>query len=263
MDKPTYTAKLALYIRSDDADGKLPSESKYELHYSKTAELPIPPAPGLSVLTWKPTIIKEVIVDNNGELICHFDDQVLPVKRFEALMEKYISYLADGGWEEDVQMRRWPNGNGSVQRQYEPSPLEQRINRLWQNPRHIDLDSKFLYFISVSDGNGEEYRYVGIARDRGRLNEYRNNIRKISAGEERGTKQGYRAVHFALYTAMQKGWDIQCYPLENVNGENPLKLERRRIAELNCNLNGARSWRVSQMPSLTIRQLLRRHTSPA
>ncbi len=257
MEKQTYIARLALYIRSDDSDGKLPSESMYELHYSKTAELPIPPAPGLSVLTWKPTIIKEVIVDNNGEIICHFEDQVLPANRFEALMEKYQSYLSSGGWEEDIQLRRWPDDNSTGLEHRETTPLEKHINRLWQNPRHIDLDSRFLYYISVSNGNGEEYRYVGIARNRSRLNEYRNNIRKIRAGEERGEKQGYRAVHFALYTAMIKGWEIQCYPLENCNGENPVKLERRRIAELDCNLNGARTWRVSQMPSLTIKALLR------
>ena len=257
MEKQTYIAKLALYIRSDDSDGKLPSESMYELHFSKTAELPIPPAPGLSILTWKPTIIKEVIVDNNGELICHFDDQVLPVDRFEILMDKYKHYLSRGGWEEDIQLRRWPDGDRTGQADWGKTPLEKRINRLWENPRHIDLDSRFLYFISVSDGNGGEYRYVGIARNRGRLNEYRNYLRKIRAGEERSEKQGYRAVHFALYTAMINGWKVKCYPLENCNGANAEQLEKQRIAELNCNLNGARTWRLSQMPALTIKELLR------
>ena len=257
MEKQTYIAKLALYIRSDDSDGKLPSESKYELHYTKTAELPIPPAPGLSVLTWMPIIIREVIVDNRGEIICHFEDQVLPVDRFEALMKKYKSYLSRGGWKEDVQLRRWPGKNGTGLEEWDSIPLEKRINRLWQNPRNIDLNSKFLYFISVSDGNGGEYRYVGRASNKSRLNEYRNSIRKIRAGEERGQKQGYRAVHFALYTAMINNWKIKCYPLENCDDKNADRLEKRRIAELKCNLNGAKTWRLSQMPSLTINELLR------
>ncbi|UCB54996.1 MAG: hypothetical protein JSW45_00175 [Thiotrichales bacterium] len=257
MEKQTYIAKLALYIRSDDADGELPDESMYELHYSKTAEFPIPPAPGVSVLTWRPTIIKEVIVDNNGEVICHFEDLVLPVDRFEALMDKYKIYLSDGGWEEDTQLRKWPGHNAQGQQEWDEVPLEKRINRLWENPRHIDLDSSFLYFISVSDGNGGDYRYVGRARNKSRLNEYRNYLKKIRDGEERGKKTGYRAVHFALYTAMINDWKIKCYPLENCNGEDATRLEKRRIAELKCNLNGARTWRVSQMPSLTIEQLLR------
>ena len=257
MEKQTYTARLALYIRSDDANGALPGESRYELHYSKTAELPIPPAPGLSVMTWKPTIIKEVIVDNQGELICHFEDLVLPVERFEALIDKYSSYLAEGGWEEDTQLRKWPKVNGTAHQTWEKIPLETRINRLWENPRHIDLDASFLYFISVSDGNGGEYRYIGKARNKTRLNEYRKYLKKIRDGEERSEKLGYRAVHFALYTAMINGWKIKCYPLENCNGADTNQLEKRRIAELKCNLNGARTWRLSQLPSLTIKQLLR------
>ena len=62
MEKQTYTARFSLNIRSDDSDRKLPDGSMYVLYYKKTAELPFPTAPGISILTWKPTRIKEVII---------------------------------------------------------------------------------------------------------------------------------------------------------------------------------------------------------
>jgi hypothetical protein len=257
MDKRTYTAKFSLCIRSDDSDGKLRGEPMYELRYIKSADLPIPPAPGISILTWKPTKIIEVIIDNNCEVTCHFEDQILPAERFEMLMEKYKNYLSRGGWEEDIQFRTWPEDKTTGQEEWKKTPLEKRINRLWENPRNIDINSSFLYFISICDHNGDEYRYVGKARDKGRLNEYRNNMKKIRAGEEHGERQGYRAVHFALYAALNNGWDIQCYPLENCDDMNADQLEKCRITELDCKLNGARTWRVSQMSTLTLKELLR------
>lgn len=261
MEKQTYTATLILNIRSDDSDGMLTGGSKYQLHYKKIAELPIPPAPGISILTWKPTRIKEVIIYNDGDIICFIEDQVLPVDRFEILMERYKKYLSPGGWEEDVQLRTWPIDINSGGKEWKKMSLEKRIDNLWENPKNIDLDSRFLYFISVCDHNGEEYSYVGKARNKGRLNEYRNNLKKIHAGEERGEKLGYRAVHFALYTALKNGWEIRCFPLENfidVDVDADLEqLEKYRIAELNCNLNGARTWRVSQLSTLTLEDLLR------
>ncbi len=257
MEKQTYTARFSLTIRSDDSDGKLPGDSKFELHYKKSAELPIPPAPGISILTWKPTKIKDVIIYNGGVVICFFEDQVLPVEEFELLMDRYKNYLSDGGWEEDLQHRAWPDDIESVGIEWKKMSLEKRIDNLWENPKNIDLDSRFLYFISVSDHNGEEYRYVGKARNKGRLNEYRNYLKKIHAGEERGLKQGYRAVHFALYTALKNEWDIKCFPLENCIDVDVDQVEKCRVAELNCNLNGARTWRVSQIPTLTLKDLLR------
>ena len=256
MEKQTYTAKLSLYIRSDDANGTYPGGSSYELRYIKTAEMPMPPAPGISVMTWKPTPITEVIIDNDGDIICHFEDQVLPADRFEQLMERYKKYLANGGWQEDIHLRIWPDELSSEGEDWRKVPLNNRIDCLWKNPRRIDLDSSFLYYICVSDGNGGEYRYVGRARNKERLSEYGNNMKKIHAGEELGIRQRYRAVHLALYRALLNGWRIKCYPLENTNGD-ATRLERRRRVELNCNLNGARTWRVSQMPALTIDELLR------
>ena len=229
----------------------------YELHYKKTAELPFPPAPGISILTWKPTRIKEVVIYNDGDIICFLEDQVLPVARFETLMDRYKTYLSAGGWEEDAQLRIWPDNTQSRGKEWKKMPLEKRIDNLWENPKYIDLDSRFLYFISVCDHNGDEYRYVGKARNKGRLNEYRNYLKKIQAGEERGEKTGYRAVHFALYTALKNGWEIKCFPLENCTDEDVDQLEKCRIAELHCNLNGARTWRVSQISTLTLKELLR------
>lgn len=257
MEKQSYTVKLTLNIRSDDSDGMFPGGSMYELHYKKTAVLPIPPVPGISIMTWKPTRIKEVIICNDGSILCFFEDQVLPVDRFEILMDRYKQYLSTGGWEEDAQQRTWPNNISFGNNECNKMSLEKRIDNLWENPNNINLDSRFLYFIYVCDHNGESYHYVGKARNKGRLNEYRNYLIKIQAGLERGEKIGYRAVHFALYTALMNGWKIKCFPLENCNDEDIDQLEKCRIAELDCNLNGARTWRVSQISTLTLKQLLR------
>jgi len=257
MEKQSYTVKLTLNIRSDDSDGMFPGGSMYELHYKKTAVLPIPPAPGISVLTWKPTKIKEVIICNDGSIICFFDDQVLPVERFEILVDRYKYYLITGGWEEDVQLRTWPNDINFGDNVCNTMLLEKRIDNLWENPNNINLDSRFLYLISVCDHNGETYHYVGRARNKSRLNEYRNSLKKIQAGEERGQKQGYRAVHFALHTALNNGWEIKCFPLENCINEDIDQLEKSKITELSCNLNGAKTWRVSQISTLTLKDLLR------
>jgi len=82
MEKQTYTARLSLNIRSDDSDGELPDGSMYELHYKKTAELPFPPAPGISILTWKSTRIKEVII----HLPLHGPTQIHANKNFNPQM---------------------------------------------------------------------------------------------------------------------------------------------------------------------------------
>jgi hypothetical protein len=136
-------------------------------------------------------------------------------------------------------------------------PFDEQIKALWQNLKAVDLALPFLYFISIEDPDGSEYRYVGKARDESRLHEYRLNMLKICKGKERGKKQGYRAVHFALYTALREGWHFSFIPLENCSKEKLNELERLRTLELRCNLNNARTWRVADMEGLMLKHLLR------
>ncbi len=83
--------------------------------------------------------------------------------------------------------------------------FDERVKALWLNPKAVDLNSPFLYFISTVDHDGYEYRYIGKAGREKRLREYRNNMLKIKAGRERGTTQNYRAVHLALFIAIDSG----------------------------------------------------------
>lgn len=135
--------------------------------------------------------------------------------------------------------------------------FDERVESLWSNPKGIDLNSRFLYFITITDKVGIEYRYIGKARNKSRLREYRNNMKKIRTGRERGKKQNYRAIHFVMYRALENCWDIAFYPLESCNAGNVDSLEQQRIRELKCNLNGAKTWRVADINSITIEGLLR------
>lgn len=135
--------------------------------------------------------------------------------------------------------------------------FEERISALWENPNAVDLELPFLYFLTIVDPGGDEFRYVGKARNESRLHEYRRNMLKIAAGKERGAKQGYRAVHFALFTALRRNWDVTFIALENCSNEQANEIEKLRTIELRCNLNNGRSWRVAQMEGLQLKQLLR------
>ena len=135
--------------------------------------------------------------------------------------------------------------------------FEERVKSLWSNPKGIDLDVRFLYFIAISDKSGIEYRYIGKARNKSRLHEYQNNMKKIQIGRERGVRQNYRAIHFAMYSALKNDWEIDFSPLENCNSDNVDSLEQQRIRELKCNLNGARTWRVADINSITVQGLFR------
>lgn len=135
--------------------------------------------------------------------------------------------------------------------------FDERLKALWHNPKAVDLALPFLYLISIEDLDGSEYRYVGKARSEDRLYEYRRNMLKICKRKERGKKQGYRAIHFALFTALREGWNFSFIPLENCSNEKLNELERLRTLELRCNLNNAKTWRVAQMEGLMLKHLLR------
>lgn len=135
--------------------------------------------------------------------------------------------------------------------------FDSRVESLWSNPRNVDLGSPFIYFIRVVDDHEVEFRYVGKARNLSRLREYQRNMLKIRSGRERGAKQNYRAVHLALYSALQNNWQIEFIALENANPETIDRVEAQRAADLNCNLNGGSTWRVANMSSLKVQDLVR------
>lgn len=134
--------------------------------------------------------------------------------------------------------------------------FESRVERLWTNPKRVRVSAPFVYFISVSDENGNEYRYVGRARDKSRLEEYKRNMAKIRARKPRGKKQKYRAVHFVLYKAIENDWDIAFHPYEECSESQLNEVENRLISDLACNLNSASTWPIEKLSTLTIKELL-------
>jgi len=133
----------------------------------------------------------------------------------------------------------------------------EKVENLWTNPAQVNLMECFIYYIAVMNDKNEKFEYVGKARNSSRLNEYRNNMLKIKCGKERGKTQGYRAVHFALYSALENNWSIEFHPLENCTKENLNEVENKKINELKPNLNGGKTWRFSNMVDLTLAKLIR------
>lgn len=132
----------------------------------------------------------------------------------------------------------------------------------WTDPHGLlaSKDRTFLYFVRVIDDDGYEYRYIGKTKDgQERLVDYRRNIARIFAGLPRRKTVGqekYRAVHLALAKACKHGWRYELYPLEAVDLQQLGALERQRIAELKCDLNGASAWNVEQFDNLSVRNLV-------
>jgi len=118
------------------------------------------------------------------------------------------------------------------------------------------LSAPFVYYICVTDTNGRQYRYVGRARNEKRLNEYKKNMLKIRDCKPRGKKQKYRAVHFVIFEALGKGWQIEFYPVESCSTEELNGVEKKAIAKFRCNLNGAKTWAVEKISSLKIADLV-------
>lgn len=134
-----------------------------------------------------------------------------------------------------------------------PADFRSILNSKWQNPKGINESLPFIYYIGIKDiKGGREYRYVGKARDRKRIEEYSKNMAKIARGQPRGKKQRYRAVHFVLYTAIRQGWEIEMRPLKSSPGKND---ESELQKKHNCNLNGMKTWPVEELSTLTIEDL--------
>lgn len=133
---------------------------------------------------------------------------------------------------------------------------------LWTNPRNIPLaiGKSLLYFIGITDQNGKQYRYIGQTKQGARgLGEYQKDLKKISLGKPRKNTAGkgtYKAIHLALAKAYEHDWTIEFYPLENV-GENLIaNLEKKRIQELQSNLNITARWSVEDYAQLSIDDLI-------
>lgn len=140
--------------------------------------------------------------------------------------------------------------------------LHESVTLGWSNPHNITLTEGkvLLYFIGVTDDNGVKHGYLGQTKNGVRgLQEYQKALRKIVAGKPRQSapgKEKYRAVHLALAKACEHGWPMEFYPLENVGAAMLEKVEQKRRAELGCDLNAGRSWRVEDYSRLTLAELL-------
>lgn len=138
----------------------------------------------------------------------------------------------------------------------------QRNSIAWTDPHGLIAakTAAFLYFVRVTDEQGVEYRYIGKTKNGlSRLREYQQNVAKIFAGRPRRTTPGqekYRAVHFALAKACELGWRYEFFPIEGVELQMLTESEKLRVRELLCDLNNARSWRVEDFRTLTIRELI-------
>jgi hypothetical protein len=131
----------------------------------------------------------------------------------------------------------------------------------YENPRGIDLNQPYLYFIRVRSGR-MEYRYVGKGSDPGRMDAYARNVTRVLAGQtkrppvkrngepQREGNLKYRYVHLILAEAVRRGWEIEHYPLENCSRADHTRLERLRRQELGCNMNDGPSWHVRDLERL-------------
>ncbi len=127
----------------------------------------------------------------------------------------------------------------------------------WANPKQIDLSRPFLYLIKISVKQ-KEFRYIGKATKKSRLNEYKSNVTKILAGKSRrpvlkkdGSPQTrgnlkFRYVHLVLANAQQRGWDIEHYPIENVAKQDLNLRESTLIKQLECNMNNGSTWSIDE-----------------
>jgi hypothetical protein len=94
------------------------------------------------------------------------------------------------------------------------------------------------------------------------MDAYWKNVDKVLAGKPKrqdikrnGTcqsdgNQKFRYVHLVLSVAIKNGWEIQHFPLENVEKERHTIRENELMQEHNCNLNFQGSWWVNDFKSL-------------
>ena len=116
--------------------------------------------------------------------------------------------------------------------------FESKVDNLWQNPYDVDLSGNIVFFIRITDIDGDEWRHVGCGLAKSRMNAFRINLRKIRAGDlPRSGNDKFRPVHLKLYQAIKENWDYECYPLKACATSHDAFCERGLLrSEMNHNL---------------------------
>ena len=139
-----------------------------------------------------------------------------------------------------------------------------KLTTIFTNPKSINMSDSFLYYIQIRDITcGHEYRYVGQARNMGRIKEYDRNMLRIHKGLPKRSRKDnkdrdYRTVHFVLYRSLREGWEVNAYPLTSCAGLDKRQKnakERALIEELHCNLNKKGTWCIEHLSGTTIESL--------
>ena len=125
----------------------------------------------------------------------------------------------------------------------------------------VDKHSSLVYRWVITTYDGKVYQYVGQTGNYNRPRyHYLDNLRRIRARSiepRSGKGTGYRAVHFALYKALEKGWKIcHCWQLYSTE-DKAKKLEQQLICKYKSNLNKeinckVRDWKIEELDSLTM-----------
>lgn len=108
----------------------------------------------------------------------------------------------------------------------------------------VDETKPLLYMWEIHDARTGELRgrYIGKAGGGSRrpLRQYSRNVRRLLASlpYRKGKPEGFRRVHYALATAVEKGDRITLTLLRNIQpGEDINEAERIAISASNCTLN--------------------------
>jgi len=141
-------------------------------------------------------------------------------------------------------------GRADKYTRYQARPLD------WTSLEGVRLDSPFVYRIKVYSPDAGLLEYIGKARNEARLREYQNNLEKIRLGKPRGSNQRYRAVHLALYRALNGGWEYEITAIENADSDNLSAREQHWINALKPVLNGAQTWAIESIRALEPEDLI-------
>lgn len=129
------------------------------------------------------------------------------------------------------------------------------------NPKNVNTKEPYLYKIVVHSPT-RNYHYVGKGSSPSRMTVYFRMVEQIRKGmpkctlktrDGRDNSKGniqYRYVHLVLAVAVERGWEIEHYPLENCDTESHSVLERQRISEFKCDMNDGPSWYVEEYKRL-------------
>ena len=132
----------------------------------------------------------------------------------------------------------------------------------WTNPKNVDLENPYLYFIRITSPT-KEWRYVGKGSKPSRMDAYARNVERVLAGKPKrpavkrdGTPQSegnikFRFVHLVLAAAVKNGWRIDHYPLQNCSKAEHTAVERQLQQQMDCNMNHGPTWFVEDFERLS------------